>query len=240
MAKKKFISAPGPTEVANWQNQINRIGGTVSGAPNAPLPTGASQEAVNLYNLDDKQRALIASSLKKAGYKVPTGGSFGPTLLNAYMDALGKAQSLSFTLGKEFDPAMDLSSYLAQAANERAALGDGTGGAEKITAYRDQVKLRPESINATIDAVFSDLLGRAASDKEKAKYLKRIEKQMAQTENMATTRYTNVGGGMQQRVTTQAFNPEQYLINEVAGTDEAKAQQVSGYYDAFKRALGVM
>lgn len=239
MAKKTFTSAPGPTEVGNWQNQINKVGGTVSGAPNASLPTGASQEAVDLYNLDDKQRALIASSLKKAGYKVPTNGSFGPTLLNAYMDALGKAQSLSFTLGKEFDPAIDLSGYLAQAANERSAL-EAAGGTEKITAYRDQVKLRPESINATIDAVFSDLLGRAASDTEKAKYLKRIEKKLTQTENMSATKYTNVGGGMQQRVTTQAFSPEQYLINEVAGTDEAKAQQVAGYYDAFKRVLGVM
>lgn len=237
MAKtKKFTSAPGPTEIANWQTQIPKVGGTVTGSP-GDLPTGASPEAVYLYGLDNQQRSLVASSLKKAGYKVPTDGSFGPRLLSAYMDAIGKAQSQAFTLGQEFDPEKDLGKYLSQAVAEQEALGVGSAGG--ITTYREQVNLRPESINATIDAVFTDLLGRAASDAEKARYLKRIQKKMAQTENMATTQI-QTAGGVQQRISTPGFSAEQYLINEVSGTDEAKAQQVAGYYDAFKRALGVM
>lgn len=231
MATKKFTNAPGPTEIGNWQNEIPKVGGTVSGSPDT-IATGASQEAIDLYNLDKQQRSLIANSLKKAGYKVPTDGSFGPALLSAYMDALGKAQSMAFTIGQEFDPTTDLSKYLTQAIAEREALG--VGGAAGSADFQRRVVYDPTQAASVINTVYSDLLGRQATEKELARYTKMLQK--AQREN--PVKYTDTAGAGY--TATGGIDPNQFLVQQIAGTDEAKAQQVMGYYDTFKKALGVM
>jgi hypothetical protein len=39
--------------------------------------------------------------------------------------------------------------------------------------------------------------------------------------------------------TTGGLDETQFLIQQIAGTDEAKANKVFSYYDAFKNAIGV-
>lgn len=234
--KKPLSSAPGAGDVASWQNQLPKVGATVEGSPNTTL--GSSPDYQYLYNLAPQQRQIWAKALNKAGYKVPTSGAYSESLANAYVDALSKAEIQATNIGKTFDPATDFSAYLDQRAIEVAELeaASGGGGADLVRTKRN---LRPESIEATIDEVYRDLLGRGATKAERKKYVSKIQKALEKPENMASTRYTDVGGGIQQQTVSEGFNPQAFLYEEIAQGDEAKQQKVLGFYDAFKRALGV-
>lgn len=228
-------SAPGPTEIPNWQTQIIKPGAVVGGSTTSGgVAATANPAAVKLYNMTVDERKQLALTLKNAGYKVPTSGQFSDSLLNAYTGAVASAQSQAMQLGQEFNENF----FLAYIARETSAVSAGAGGA-KIDTVRQRPTYRPETIEATIDEVFAGVLGRAATGAEKKKYLARIEKKLSKVENMQTTQYKDVGGGVQEVRTTEAFSPKQYLYEQISGTDEAKRQQVMSYYDVFKRALGV-
>jgi hypothetical protein len=229
-------SAPGPTEIPGWQSQIIKpgavVGGTTTTGGVAAVANPAAQE---LFNMSKPERKQIALTLKNLGYRVSTSGEFSDALLNAYTTLVGNAQSQAMQIGQPFNKDFFLA-YIARETD--AAAGAGADG-ERADVIRQRQVLRPESIEATIDEVFTDVLGRAATDAEKQRYLTRIQKKMSKQANMQTTRYGDVVGGVQEITTTQAFSPQQFLYEQISGTDEAKQQQVLGYYDAFKRALGV-
>jgi hypothetical protein len=44
---------------------------------------------------------------------------------------------------------------------------------------------------------------------------------------------------MKSRTTKTGLDTEQYLIEQIAEKDEAKANQILSYYDIFKRTIGV-
>lgn len=230
-------SAPGPSDIGAWQKQIIKPGAVVGGTTTAAgVQNVANPAASALFNMTTQQRKQIALVLKNVGYKVPTSGTFSDALLNAYTTAVGAAQSQAMQTGQPFNDDF-FKNYLAretQAYNEAQA-----AGGKKFDTVRQRQVLRPETIAATIDEVFSGVLGRAATDAEKKQYIDRIQKKMAKTANMQTTQYKDVGGGVQEVVSTEAFSPKQYLYDQISGTDEAKRQQVLGFYDAFKRTLGV-
>jgi hypothetical protein len=78
-------------------------------------------------------------------------------------------------------------------------------------------------------------LGRKATDAEIKKYttaLKGIQDKAA-----STTTYKTVGG-KQTQTTTPGINEKQYLVDQVSGTDEGKANKVLGFYETFMNALG--
>lgn len=235
MAEKKLTSAPGATEVASWQNQVPKVGATVSGSPQTTL--GANADYQYIYNLKPQQRQIWANALKKAGYKVPTSGAYSEALANAYVDAISKAEYQATLLGKTFDPQTDFSAYLDQRATEVADL-EAAGG-DGIDVVRQRRNLRPETVEATIDEVYRDLLGRGATAAERKKYSSKIQNALSKTENMATTRYVDVGGGVQEQVISEGFSPQAFLYEQIAQGDEAKQQRVLSFYDAFKKTLGV-
>ena len=129
-------SAPGPTEIPNWQKQIIKTNTTVSN--NAVVNTGtASPIAVELYNMPKEQRKQIAIALKSAGYRVPTNGVFSNSLLNAYNDALQTAQLQATQLGQQFSSQF-FSNYLTNEAIARSSVGTGTGRDEECArTYRN-------------------------------------------------------------------------------------------------------
>ena len=237
MAKqKKFTSAPGPTEVGNWNTQIIPKAPTVvSGTPTtgfeSALATGINQYTQALYNMPAAQRAIIAQSLKNAGYKgFAANGLYSQALANAYSSAITAAQTSAMQLGQTFDDAY-FTNYLTQ---ETAALNAlkaerGPRVSEQATIATD------EQAKAIIDAVFKDQFGRAASAKEVARYTKSLQKAQKKTPTVTTT--TRVGGRTVS-TTTGGVNATQYLLDRVAGTDEAKANRVLGYYETFMNALG--
>lgn len=188
----------------------------------------------------DYRRAL-SQKLKAAGYY--RGDVTGkPTLklqdayFNAYEDLNAYTRERFTALpaaAQQTTPIDNLESFLSKQT------ADDGGGAEKITKIQQQIKLSPDSIEATIDKVFRDLTGAGASKAQIDKYTKNIQKQMDKPENFAQTEYKSMGGGVQRQITTQAaFNPEAFLIEEVSKGDPAKASSVMGFYEAFNKFIG--
>jgi hypothetical protein len=112
------------------------------------------------------------------------------------------------------------------------ANGEGTGG----PSVRKEVRISDQTTaKALIDAIFQDTLGRKASGKEILKYTKNL--QAAQKAAPTVTTY-GTSGRVTSATTTGGINEQQYLIDQIAGTDEAKTNQVLGYYKTFMDALG--
>lgn len=212
----------------SWQNQIIKSGNTVSGTTTSGVPTATTNPvAVELYNMTDAQRMQIAQTLKNAGYKVPVTGKFNDTLVAQWSNVTMAAKMQAQSIGQPFDSNY-LTGYLQQQQIANATMGGGAGGDfERKTIYD------PTQAAAVINTVYSDLLGRQASEKELAKYTKALQK--AQASN--PLKYTDTAGaGYTQQ---GGLDPQQFLIQQISGTDEAKANRVMGYYDTFKSLIGV-
>lgn len=224
-------SAPGPTEIPNWQSQIIRTNTTVSS--NAATTGGTNPIAVELYNMDKRQRQQIALALKSAGYRVPTNGAFSDRLLSAYNTALQSAQLQAAQIGQPFSSTY-FTNYLA---NEAAAYGGAGAGGTSITEQESVItKANAKNI---INKVFEDQLGRSATDAEIAKYTATFKEKAAAKPTITTT----TTSGKRTKVKTEpgftTGRAEQYLVDKIAQTDEAKAGQVLNYYQAFMRKLGL-
>ena len=191
------------------------------------LTTTANADATLLYNLSEPDRKIIAQRLKNAGYKVAVSGKYSDKLLAAYSSAAQKAALQSSLIGQPFT----VGQYLDQEAAARIAEG-GSGGpsVRKETRISDSTTAK-----ALIDAIFQDTLGRKASGKEILKYTKNL--QAAQKAAPTVTTYST-SGGTTSATTTGGISEEKYLIDQIAGTDEAKTNQVLGYYKTFMDALG--
>lgn len=239
MSKKTGLtSAPGASEIATWNNQIIPKGETiVSGTPatgfQGTAGIGVNPQAQALYNMSPRERAEIAQALKNAGYRgFPTNGLYNEALATAYSSALMAAQTSAMQLGQSFDQNF-FTNFLGQEMAARAAMGEGTGGGPRITEQRTIAT--DEQAKAIIDAVFKDQFGRSASEKELKRYTTAIQK--AQKKSPVVTTTTRVGGKTMVS-TSGGVNATQYLLDKVAGTDEAKANKVLGFYETFMRALG--
>lgn len=174
--------------------------------------------------MSEPDRKILAQRLKNAGYKVSVTGKYSDKLLSAYSTASMKAALQSQMVGQAFT----VGQYLDQESAARIA--EGGPSVRKETRISDDLTAK-----ALIDAIFQDTLGRKASGKEILKYTSAIQK--AQKTSPTVTSYTT-SGGVTSATTTGGFNEQQYLIDQIAGTDEAKANQVLGYYKAFMNALG--
>lgn len=218
-------TAPGPSDIAEWQKQIITPGATVNGTTSAT----ANPNAVALYNMTRAERQQVALALKNAGYNVQTSGAFSDKLLTAYNSALAQAQSQAMQLGQPFNKDF-FTGYLARETEANVAAG-GTGVSKSIQSriYTDTDAKR------IIDAVIKDQLGRSATADEVKKYTNMI--QAAQRKSPTVTTYKTVGG-VQTAETTGGINEQQYLIDQIAGSDEAKANKTLGFYETFMNALG--
>ena len=190
-------------------------------------------------NMSPAMRQALAQQLKDAGYGNPVTSAFNIRVREAFLNA---SRDLNDEIVTRFqqDPAFfdnnkyDLTTFLKEQSNA----GAGAGG-KGPTTVRYKQELRPEAVKATINEVFMDVLGRGASEEEVAKYTERIQTKMSKPKNMASTTYGDVVGGVQQRTDRPGFEPKTYLYEQLSGNNEAKQRSIFGFYDAFKRALGV-
>ena len=216
----------------NYKSPIVPTGTTISNAAVSGVAgyqsgtVTANQDASILYNMPESDRKILAQRLKNAGYKVAISGKYSDKLLSAYSTASMKAALQSQMVGQQFT----VGQYLDQEAAARIAEGSGGPSVRKETRISDQTTAK-----ALIDAIFQDTLGRKASGKEILKYTKNL--QAAQKAAPTVTSYST-SGGTTSATTTGGINEQQYLIDQIAGTDEAKSNQVLGYYKAFMNALG--
>jgi hypothetical protein len=218
----------GPT----WQEQIIPSSATIS---NTSVSGGykavgsvANEDAVTLYELPEPDRLSLAQRLKNAGYNVPVTGKYSSKLLEAYSNAsMATALQNQNIPGKNFT----VSQYLDQEAAVRAAGGDGDFGVRKEVRIADELTAK-----TLINAVLKDALGRGATKEELKKYTSALQKAQKAAPTVTTTAKS---GDVTSYSTTGGLDETQFLIQQIAGTDEAKANKVFSYYDAFKNAIGV-
>ena len=196
---------------------------TVAGSTGA---TGSQSDYTQFLSVVAKSPALItgySKLLKAAGYyKGKITDKYTPALQNAFTRAEEDRLSISAVrpIGRD------------EFLQETVSLGgDGTGGPTTVT---NVTKYKPEAARQLVDSIIKDTLGRKATAAEIKKYsamLKGIEGKAAST--------TTYGKGANQTQTTMAgLNEQQYLVDQISGTDEGKANQVLGFYETFMNALG--
>lgn len=174
-------------------------------------------------------RAKIAQQLKDAGiYRGKVSGEFNNRFYNALIEAEKRRTELATVI--DVPNRFDFISGLALEGDGGAGDGgDGTYISESVSVITD------EKAKALIDAVIQDQLGRKANAAEVARYTKLVKK----AQKTAPTVSTSVRSGKRTTTTTTGgFDPGQYLVDQVSGTDEAKANKVLGFYETFMRALG--
>lgn len=188
--------------------------------------TAAAGDFTDFLKVIAKNPALItgySKVLKAAGfYKGKITGKYTPAL----QQALTKVETDRLSINAVSPISRD--DYFAQLE----PTGTGSG---QPSVVQDITSYTPEAAKMLIQSVIKDALGRNATDAEIKKYtsgLKKIQQQAA-----STTTYKTVGG-KQTRVTTPGISEQQYLLDQVSGTDEGKANKVLGFYETFMNALG--
>lgn len=218
----------------DWKNQVIKTNTTVSNTQASGVTT-ASPVAVELYNMDKRNRQQIAIALKSAGYRVPTTGVFTDKLLTAYQTALQSAQLQAAQLGQQFSGAY-FTNYLINEAAGYAASGAG-GDGTSITEQESVItKANAKNI---INKVFEDQLGRSATDAEIAKYTATFKEKAAKQPTVTTTTTKGKKTTLKTQPGFTTGRAEQYLVDKIAQTDEAKAGEVLNYYQLFMKELGL-
>lgn len=157
--------------------------------------------------------------LKAAGYyKGPITDKYSASLQRALDNAEQDRQTIAAVRPLERDAFIQ----------EQIAMGQAGGG---TTTRKETYISSPTQGTALINNIFQDLLGRKASQQEINKYYKMLTK--AQKESPATATYSDTAS-----TTLGGLDSEQYLLDKIAATDEAKATKVLGFYNTFMNALG--
>ena len=128
---------------------------------------------------------------------------------------------------------------LTPAQNEAAGVA-ATGVSKDGTSITEQESvITKANAKNIINKVFEDQLGRSATDAEIAKYTATFKEKAAAQPTITTT----TTAGKKTKISTKpgftTGRAEQYLVDKIAGTDEAKAGQVLDYYQSFMRKLGL-
>ncbi len=183
-----------------------------------------------LKSIDKSPESVIlklAKQLKSAGlYKGTPIGKFNFSLYDALTKVEAKRVQLASIKGD-----IDRFEYITQLASEGTGTGT-TGGPSVVRARSITSKTRGA---ATLDAIGEELLGRQLTNAEKAKYLKMLNVEEAKAASDTVTKYSAVGD---MSTTLGGLDKEQFLIEKIAGTDEAKANKVLDAYSAVVEMLG--
>jgi hypothetical protein len=187
--------------------------------------SGTTSDYTEFLSVIAKSPSLItgySKLLKAAGYyngKITD--KYTPALQNAFTKAEEDRLSISAVrpMGRD------------EFLQETISLGGGGDGPTTVTSV---TRFKPEAAQQLVDSIIQDTLGRKATAAEVKKYssmLKKIEGKAATT--------TTYGKGSNQTQTTMAgLDEKQYLIDQISGTDEGKANKTLGFYETFMNALG--
>jgi len=203
-----------------------------------PMPTIMPEQSSGIAPQSDYTQflSLVANNpslitgysklLKSAGY-------YKGKITDKYTPALQKA----FTRAEEDRLLISAARPMSRDEFLQETIAVGGDGADDGPTIRRDIRISDETTARTlINAVLEDAIGRGATKEELKKYTLALQK--AQKAAPTVTTYSTAGD-VQTATTTTGINEEQFLIQQIAGTDEAKANKVFNYYDAFKTALGV-
>lgn len=212
-----FPSAPGPSDVA------------AMGRP-APQPQAAAQPDLKTYitsitNSGPEAIKLFSERLRQTPYYR---GKAVTTLTPALLKGINAMEEARVTL-RNYRGDIDRTAFLVESIAQGAG---ATGGPSTTIQRKISTKLEAQTL---IDDIYKDVLGRAPTEAEFNKYFKKLTKR----EKDMPTKTTYSGGSTNFVTQTGGPDVQQYLYNQISGTDEAKARQVFSFYDVFKKALGV-
>jgi hypothetical protein len=203
-----------------------------------PMPTVMPEQSSGIAPQSDYTQflSLVANNpslitgysklLKSAGY-------YKGKITDKYTPALQKA----FTRAEEDRLLISAARPMSRDEFLQETIAVGGDGADDGPTVRRDIRISDETTARTlINAVLEDAIGRGATKEELKKYTLALQK--AQRAAPTVTTYSTAGD-VQTATTTGGINEEEFLIQQIAGTDEAKANKVFNYYDAFKTALGV-
>lgn len=213
-------SAPGPSDVTQAGLRPSYVG-----VPAVPQPD-LSTYIQNIANSGPEAIKLFSTRLRQTPYyRGKPVNKLTPGLLQAIQSMEEARVSL-----RNYRGDIDRSIFLLESVQE--GLGDEGRGPGKTVQRRISTKLEAEAV---IDEIYKDLLGRSATKTEKEKYRAMIVKR--EKAKPVVTTYS--GGDVNQVTQTGGPDIQEFLYKKIAGTDEAKQQKVFGFYEAFKKALGV-
>ena len=196
--------------------------------PEQSSGTAPQSDYTQFLSLVAKNPSLItgySKLLKSAGY-------YKGKITDKYTPALQKA----FTRAEEDRLLISAARPMTRDEFLQDTIDIG-GGEDDGPTVRKDIRISDETTARTlINAVLEDAIGRGATKEELKKYTLALQK--AQKAAPTVTTYSTAGD-VQTATTTGGINEEEFLIQQIAGTDEAKANKVFSYYDAFKSALGV-
>jgi hypothetical protein len=193
--------------------------------------TSVTSDYTEFLSVIAKSPALItgySKLLKSAGYyKGKITDKYTPALQKAFTKAEEDRLSISTVRPIGRDEFLQETISLGGVGG-----GSGSGGPTTVT---NVTKYTPETARELVNSIIQDTLGRKATSTEVKKYtamLKGIEGKAS-----TTTKYSGAGAS-QTQVTTPGINEKQYLVDQISGTDEGKANKVLGFYETFMNALG--
>lgn len=215
---------------AAWQAQTIKSGSTISGNTVSGVPGVATNPvALELYNMTDAARLQIAKTLKNAGYNVPQTGKFNDALVTQWSNVTMAAKLQAQSIGQPFDSNY-LTGYLKQNIPAAAA-------SNKPSKYVQKNISNATNIAAILDTIANDLLGRQLNAQEKAKYTTMLQAEQNKAASAVVTN-TVPSGTTTTSTTTGGLDAQQYLIQKISGTDEAKANKVLTAYDTVTKMFG--
>jgi hypothetical protein len=184
---------------------------------------------VNAAQADTQIRALV----------INTGNANAGTGAKGLADARATTEALASLLklqaqqiGQPFDP-----NYLTGYLQQQQLVNAGTGTGKTPSKYVQKNISNVTSIASTLDTIANDLLGRQLNEQEKAKYTAMLQNEQKKASSAVVTN-TVPSGSTTASTTTGGLDAQQYLIQKIAGTDEAKANKVLTAYDTVTKMFG--
>jgi hypothetical protein len=175
-------------------------------------------------------RKALAQQLKDAGFKVPVTGRYDTTVRSAFLSA-SEALSAEITNLSQNDPQRlaevnyDLTTFLK---NEAQSLGGD--GKPKRAEY--PTVLSRGDVAELVNSIKQNETGYGATEDEIDFYYKKLRKKSLKQPTVVT----RTEGG---QTTERGFNPQQFLVEKISGTDAAKERKVLDAYDAFAQVMGI-
>jgi hypothetical protein len=175
-------------------------------------------------------RKALAQQLKDAGFKVPVTGRYDTTVRSAFLSA-SEALSAEITNLSQNDPqrlaevGYDLTTFLKDQAQSL-----GGDGKPKRAEY--PTVLSRGDVAELVNSIKQNETGYGATEDEIDFYYEKLRKKSLKQPTVVT----RTEGG---QTTERGFNPQQFLVEKISGTDAAKERKVLDAYDAFAQVMGI-
>lgn len=217
-----------PAWLKNTGLQNTTISASPEKDPAKKATAGGSAMATEIINtlkaMSPEDRKSWAAALRAAKYDPPKSGVIGPRFVSAMAQFTMEAQAWQAQ-----DPNATEADFLRIRQEEAGASGGSGGPSTRIsTTISDDTTLR-----GLVQSVYADLTGRMPTEADIRKYTDSLRS--AQKSNPTKTVYSADGT---YATTTGGLNEEQYLFDQLVGSDQAKQKRALDAYSMIYQVMG--